>query len=137
MAWSWRRGSRGSKGVRGGRGGRVRGCVLGLAATAMLMAAGCGTGTDPFAFLDASGTVTAAGEPAPARITLSAGSFSTTQEYPDGSYSITVGGGGVPASNCADAWIRAELLAPDRSVLDEQTRTLGACGQHVVDFTFP
>lgn len=98
----------------------------------------CTTTTDPFAQLTVSGTVTRDGEPAPARIRLTAGNFSNAQNFFDGSYSLTVGGGGVPASNCPSAAIRAELLDTDgETVLDEEVRTLGECGEHVVDFAFP
>lgn len=98
----------------------------------------CRMVTDPFTPITVSGTVTQSGEPAPASITLSAGSFSTTQTVEDGSYTITVGGGGVPESNCSSASIRARLLASDlETVLAEETRQLGACGSHTVDFEFP
>lgn len=105
---------------------------------ACLVLLSCTTTTDPFAQLTVSGTVTREGEPAPVRIRLTAGNFSTAQNFFDGSYSITVGGGGVPASNCASAAVRAQLLDADgETVLDEEVRTLGECGEHVVDFEFP
>ncbi|MDZ7778979.1 MAG: hypothetical protein U5R14_03445 [Gemmatimonadota bacterium] len=97
----------------------------------------CTISTDPFARLTVSGTATQGGEPAPVRIRLTAGNFSTARNFFDGSYSITVGGGGVPASNCSSAAVRARLLDSDgETVLDEEVRTLGECGEHVVDFAF-
>lgn len=109
--------------------------VLGVAA---LLLGGCKITTDPLQTLTASGTVTQAGEPAPARIRLAAGNFSTTRDYPDGTFQITAGTGTLPSSNCPSAEITAWLLASDgQTLLDSETRVLGACGEHVVDFVFP
>lgn len=105
---------------------------------AVTLLAGCKVSTEPLESLTATGTVTAGGEPAPALIELSAGNFQTIITFPDGNYSITVGGGAIPSSACASAAIRAGLLDEDEvTVLDEQTRQLGSCGQHEVDFEFP
>ena len=98
---------------------------------------GCTVSTDPFAALSVSGSITAGGAPAMARIELTAGNFRTVRDY-DGSYVISVSGGGVPASDCDDVAVSAELLDADgETVLDEESRTLNGCGDHVVDFAFP
>lgn len=114
-----------------------KGAAVGIAAVVVLLIAGCSVSTDPFASLTVSGTVTRAGEPAPARIRLSAGNFATENDYLDGTYTITVSGGGVPASNCASVRIDVSLLDDDGAVVDQDSRQIGECGQHVVDFEFP
>ena len=112
---------------------RTLACVL----VAGGLLTGCKVGTDPFAALSVSGSITEAGEPATARIELTAGNFRTVRDY-DGSYVISVSGGGVPESDCDDVAISAGLLASDgETVLDEEVRTLDGCGDHTVDFTFP
>jgi hypothetical protein len=93
--------------------------------------------TDPFEPLSVTGAITAGGAPAAARVELSAGNFKTVRDY-EGTYLISVSGGGVPASNCDDVTISAALLDTDgETVLEEETRDLDACGEHVVDFDFP
>lgn len=111
--------------------------ILGCVVVSASLVTGCKVGTDPFAGLSVSGTITAGGAPATARIELAAGNFRTVRDY-DGSYVISVSGGGVPESDCDDVTISAELLDDDgETVLDEESRALDACGDHVVDFAFP
>ena len=111
--------------------------ILACAVVAGGLLTGCKVGTDPFAALSVSGTITAAGAPAMARIELTAGNFRTVRDY-DGSYVVSVSGGGVPESDCDDVAISAGLLDEDgETVLDEEFRTLDGCGDHTVDFAFP
>jgi hypothetical protein len=108
-------------------------CVVGVAG----VLGGCTVSTDPFTPISVSGSITAGGAPAAARIELRAGNFRTVRGY-EGSYVISLRGGGVPASDCDDVTISAALLDVDgEAVLDEESRTLDACGDHVVDFAFP
>lgn len=105
---------------------------------ALALLAGCTVTTEPLETLTVTGTITQGGDPAPALVRLTAGNFQTNIPFPDGTYTITVGGGAIPSSDCASAAIRAELLDTDlQTVLDEETRQLGSCGQHEVDFAFP
>lgn len=108
--------------------------LLLVAGTAL---AACQSVADPFTLLNVTGTVTQAGSPAAARITLTAGGNQNEREFPDGSYSITTGGGGIPESLCSEVRIAAGLLSPEGTVVDTQTRTIGACGDQVVNFEFP
>lgn len=110
--------------------------TLMLVVGAVVLVAGCSVTTDPYTPLSVSGSITAGGEPAIARVELAAGNFRTVRDY-EGSYLISVSGGGVPASSCGDVSISAALLDTDGTVLDEETRDLNDCGEHVVDFEFP
>lgn len=102
-----------------------------------LLAVGCTTATDPARVLTVNGTVTRAGTPATAAITLTAGNFSASQTF-DGAFTLTLGGGGVPESVCAAAALEAVLYDTDgETVLDDETRHLGECGEHTVHFAFP
>jgi len=109
--------------------------LIGLGAALVVFA--CSSVADPFTPLNVTGTVTQGGSPAAARITLTAGGNRNERDFPDGTYSITTGGGGLPESFCSDVQISAGLLSPEGTVVDTQTRTIGACGDHVVDFEFP
>ena len=108
-----------------------------LVAPALALA--CTTTTDPSSLLTVSGTATEAGAAAPVTITLTAGNFSASRLFTDGTYSLTLGGGSIPASDCPSASVMAELHPPgdETTVLDEQVQGIGACGEHVVDFDFP
>ena len=99
----------------------------------------CTSTTDPFTPLLVSGTVTQGGDPALARVRLSAEGFqSSVETESDGTYSLTTGGGGVPESFCPSVRVTAALLGADSvTVVDEQTRAIGSCGEHMVDFDFP
>lgn len=110
-----------------------------LGTTALALALACTTTTDPSSLLTVSGTLTQGGAPAPVTITLTAGNFSASRLFTDGTYSLTLGGGSIPASTCGSAAVHAQLHPPgdDTTVLDEQAHAIGACGQHVVDFEFP
>ena len=101
-----------------------------------LALAGCTTSTDPFSPLTVDGTVTRNGAPAPAEITLTAGNFRTSKIFPDGSFSLTVGGGGVPQSNCSSATVEAAVLDEDGRPGERESRFLGGCGAYTVDFEF-
>lgn len=103
------------------------------------LALACTTATDPSSLLTVTGTITQGGAPAPATITLTAGNFSASRLFTDGTYSLTLGGGSIPASSCGSAAIQVQLHPPDdeTTVLDEQVRQIGECGEHVVDFEFP
>jgi hypothetical protein len=99
---------------------------------------GCTSVTDPSRLLTASGTVTKAGVPSAATVMLSAGNFSTSRTITDGTFTLTVGGGGVPSSACSSARIEARIYAEDgETVVDEEVRNLLDCGEHTVDFEFP
>ncbi len=107
------------------------------AALVALAPAACTTSTDPFTPLAVDGTVTRNGEPVPAEVTLRAGNFRASSIFPDGSFSLTVGGGGVPQSNCSSAQVEAAVLDEDgRTVLERESRFLGGCGAYTVDFEF-
>jgi hypothetical protein len=103
-----------------------------------LLVLGCTTGTDPARLLTVSGTVTQAGAPVAVTVTLSAGNFSASREFNDGVYALTLAGGGVPESACGTARVRAALFASDgKTIVDEESRELGECGEHTVNFDFP
>jgi hypothetical protein len=105
---------------------------------APLSLAACTVSTEPVMTLSVTGTITREDAPAPAIVTLTAGNHETSIAFSDGTYSITVGGGVIPESACASAAISAQILAEDEgSDLEEQTRQIGTCGAHVVDFEFP
>lgn len=109
-----------------------------ILAASLLLIAACTSVADPFMTVVVTGTVTQGGEPAPARIRLAAAGFALQRDFPDGVYSITTGGGGVPESYCDEVRITANLLSADGStVLDTQSREIGACGEFGVDFEFP
>lgn len=111
----------------------VLGCLVAVAG----LVSGCKVSTDPFTTVSVTGSITAGGAPAAARIELSAGSFRTVRSY-EGSYVISVGGGGVPQSACDEVGISASLLDDDgETVLDQEAVMLAGCGDHVVDFDFP
>lgn len=110
----------------------------GILLLAPLLVLGCTTGTDPARLLTVSGTVTQAGAPVAATVTLTAGNFNASREFDDGIYGLTLAGGGVPDSVCGTARVSATLYASDgETVLDEESRELGECGEHTVDFDFP
>jgi hypothetical protein len=103
-----------------------------------LLVLGCTTSTDPARLLTVTGTVTQSGEPATATISLTAGNFSASRAFDQGTFSLTLGGGGVPESACPTARVQATILEADgQTVLDEETRHLGECGEHTVHFEFP
>jgi hypothetical protein len=108
---------------------------IGIAAAVVVVA--CTSVADPFTPLNVSGTVTQGGSPAAAHITLTAGGNSIGRDFLDGTYSISMGGGGLPESFCSQVRISADLLSPEDSVIDSQSRNIGACGDHIVDFEFP
>lgn len=103
-----------------------------------LLVLGCTTGTDPARLLTVSGTVTQAGAPVAVTVTLTAGNFSASRDFEDGIYSLTLAGGGVPESACATAGVLATVYASDgETIVDEESRQLGECGEHTVNFEFP
>lgn len=112
--------------------------ALGTVTAAAIGCVGCSVGTDPSTILSASGEVTRGGQPAPATVTLSAGSsYSSSRTVNDGVYQLAIQGG-LPESQCSSASVRAELLDPESGdVVDERVENVGACGAHEVDFEFP
>ena len=100
--------------------------------------AACTVAPDPFVVLRITGTVTQGGAPAPAKVELLVGQTVNGRTFPDGTFELTPGGGGLPSMDCGSVAVRAQLLAPDlQTVLASETRNVGSCGVHVVDFVFP
>jgi hypothetical protein len=99
-----------------------------------LLLFGCTSVSEPVVILTASGTITRNGAPATADIELSANTFQSSRAF-TGTYQITVSA--IPESNCGAATLVAQLLDTDGvTVLDEQTRNLGECGDFEIDFEF-
>lgn len=100
--------------------------------------AACTVEPDPFVVLRITGTVAQGGVPAPAKVELLVGQTVNGRTFPDGTFELSPGGGGLPSMDCGSVAVRAQLLAPDlETVLGSETRNLGECGEHVVDFVFP
>ena len=98
----------------------------------------CTTATDPSRLLTVSGVVTQDGVPVPVTIEVTAGSFSISRDFEDGTYALTLGGGSVPASVCPSARVEATVYAPGgATIVEQEARDLGDCGEYTVDFEFP